>query len=307
MNFLSAQSDNDYNIWQLRVQMHNFSKFGIEDKAVILIGYNPNLGVSRKALEFKNLTSAMVLFLPDQRDLSNRLYTPSIRPHLIKQIYNEYPKLLENRAILYHDCDIIFIKLPHVKDLIVKRKIFVSDLSMFPTPIFDSILLKEMYRIVGIPSSMVNRHEEGFGGAQYLFNSSLNFSYDFWEKVEYDCNNIYKLLLVSSEKYGGEIIPHAWSADMWALLWNIWLLGVDTEINQELSFCVASSPISELDNVNIYHNTGVDLMNRDKLFYKRDFIKKSPFNVNLSYVSKEHCSIFYANEIIETAEYHKEE
>src|SRR5258706_13625840 len=118
MKFLSAQLDNDYNLWQLQVQMFNFKKFGIEDKSIVLIGYNPEIGVSQKALEFKEITNATVIFLPDNRDLSDRLYTPSIRPHLIKQLYIDHPDMLENKAVLYHDCDILFIKLPHVKDLI---------------------------------------------------------------------------------------------------------------------------------------------------------------------------------------------
>jgi len=305
MKFLSAQSDNDYNIWQLQVQMYNFKKFGIEDKSIVLIGYNPTIGVSARALDFKNTTTAMVIFLPDDRDLSDRLYTPSIRPHLIKQIYKLYPDLLENRAILYHDCDIIFIKLPHVKDLVTKRKIYVSDINMFTAIKPELPLLKEMCKIVGIPSSMVIRNEKGMGGAQYLFNSALNFSYDFWEKIEVDSNNLYKFLLVSGEKYGQNIVDHAWSADMWAILWNIWLLGVDTEVSSELSFTLATSPIDDLEKNNIYHNAGVDASTSNELFYKRKYLHDSPFDVDLSYVDGRFCSSFYAREIMEAGEYYK--
>lgn len=305
MKFLSAQSDNEYNIWQLQVQMFNFKKFGIEDKAIVLIGYNPQIGVSKKALEFKDSTTAMVLFLPDTRDLSDRLYTPSIRPHLIKQLYIIHPDLLENRAVMYHDCDIIFIRLPRVKDLVTKRKIYVSDINKYTTGNIELPLLKEMCKIVGIPSSMVIKNEKNMGGAQYLFNSSLNFSYDFWEKIENDSNSIYKLLVVSAEKYGLDMVSQAWSADMWAILWNIWLLGVDTEISNELSFAIATSPIEEIDKNNIYHNAGVTKENSHYLFYKRDFIEKSPFLSVLSYVSSQYCSSFYVREIMETAEYYK--
>jgi len=285
--------------------MFNFKKFGIEEKAIILIGYNTTIGVSQKALEFKDSTSAMVIFLPDNRDLSDRLYTPSIRPHLIKQLYVDFPELLENITILYHDCDILFIKLPHVKDLILRRKIYVSDLNEYNINKFDDQLLKEMCKIIGIPSSMVIKNEKMFGGAQYLFNSSLNFSYDFWEKIENDSNNIYKLMLVSGEKHGENMQDQSWSADMWALLWNIWLLGVDTEISSELSFTLANSPIKQLENNNIYHNAGVNRDSAYELFYKRDYIDKSPFDADLSYVSDKYCSSFYVKEIIEAAKYYK--
>lgn len=305
MKFLSAQLDNDYNLWQLQVQMFNFKKFGIEDKSIVLIGYNPEIGVSQKALDFKEITTATVIFLPDKRDLSDRLYTPSIRPHLIKQLYVEEPNMLENKAVLYHDCDILFIKLPNVKELITKRKIYVSDIREYLMDRIDIQLLKDMCKIVGIPSSMVLKNEKATGGAQYLFNSSLNFSYDFWNKIERDSNSIYKLMLVSVEKYGQSIITQAWSADIWAILWNIWLLGVDTEISTELSFTVATSPIIELENNNIYHNSGVTKEMAHNLFHKRDFNETSPFNIDLSYVSKDFCSNFYATEIKEAAAYYQ--
>lgn len=305
MKFLSAQLDNDYNLWQLQVQMFNFKKFGIEDKAIVLIGFNPEIGVSQKALDFKEITTANVIFLPDTRDLSDRLYTPSIRPHLIKQLYIKYPDMLENRAVLYHDCDILFIKLPHVKELITKRKIYVSDIGEYLINHIDIQLLKDMCKIVGIPSSMVLKNEKATGGAQYLFNSSLNFSYDFWNKIEEDSNNIYKLMLVSVEKYGPTIVNQSWSADIWAILWNIWLLGVDTEVSEELSFTVGTTPIGELENNNIYHNSGVTMEMATSLFYKRDFTEKSPFEIDLSYVSKDFCSNFYATEIKEAAAYYQ--
>lgn len=285
--------------------MYNFKKFGIDDKAIVLIGYNPSLGVSKKALEFKNNTRAMVIFLPDNRALSDRLYTPSIRPHLIKQVYTRHPNLLENRAVLLHDCDIIFVKLPFVKDLITKRKIYVSDLSVFGEINIDPILLKEMCRVVGIPSSMVLKNGKGMGGAQYLFNTSLNFSKDFWDKVEQDANGLYKLLLVSGEKYGHDATAHAWSADMWAILWNIWLVGVDSEVSNELSFTIATSPISELDKNNIFHNTGVKNPNDKKLFNKRDFCITSPFEEELVIENNEYCSSFYVREIIEASQQYK--
>jgi len=301
MKFLSAQSDNDYNIWQLQVQMFNFKKFGIEDKAIILIGYNPQIGVSSKAVEFKDSTTATVMFLPDNRDLSDRLYTPSIRPHLIKQVYKIEPNMLENKAVLYHDCDILFIKLPFVKDLVIKSKIYVSDIAQYYTNKIHGELLKEMCKIVGIPSSMVLRNEKFIGGAQYLFNSSLNFSSDFWEKIELDSNNLYKLMLVSGEKYGIDMVAHSWSADTWAILWNIWLLGIDTEISPELSFTVANSKIEELQKNNIYHNSGITKDMSKEFFYKRDFMESSPFGVDFSYVNEEYCTSFYVKEIIETS------
>lgn len=304
MKFLSAQPDSDYYIWQLQVQMHNFKKFGIENKSIILLGYNPKIGINPNAIIFKENTEARVIFMEDNRDLSQKLYLPSIRPHLIKQLYKTWPDLLKNKSLLYHDSDILFSEIPDFKDLVNQRKIFVSDTKSYIGASYilekGDGLLKEMCDIVGINPNIVIKNDNTSGGAQYLFTSNFNLSYDFWNKVENDSNNLYKLMLVTSTKYCPEAPIQSWTADMWALLWNMWLMGLDTEIIDELSFCWATSPIDQLDTNNIYHNAGVEAKDRQTLFYKGDYINKTPFNIDLSYVSNAFCSSFYVKEIIET-------
>lgn len=304
MKFLSVQPDSKYYIWQLQVQMHNFKKFGIEDKCVILLGYNPEIGVSKEAINFKEKTSARVIFLEDTRTLSEKLYVPSIRPHLIKKLYRDYPDLLENKSVLYHDSDILFTELPNLKDLVNQRKIFMSDTISYVGANYikqkGEGLLIEMCKVVGINPSIVEKNENNSGGAQILFTSNFNLSYDFWEKVEKDCNNLYKLMLVTSDKYSPHHPIQSWTADMWAILWNIWLVGLDTEITKELSFSWATSPINEIKIHNIFHNAGVTADSKN-LFFKGSFIDISPFDVDLTYVSDQFCSRYYADEIIETA------
>ncbi len=298
MKFLTAQPDSDFYIWQLQVQMYNFRKFGIEDKSIILLGYNSKIGVNPAAISFKESTSARVIFLPDNRDLSERLYQPSIRPHLIKQIYGIIPELLENKSVLYHDSDILFTRLPILKDLVNMRKIFVSNtrVNTKASLLCDRPdILKDLCKIVGISPSVVVKNDGTSGGLQYLFTTNFNLSYDFWDKVEKDSNLIYKTLLVS------ETPMHILLSDIWSLLWNMWLMGLDTEIINELSYCTADSNIEELEINNIYHNTGVSSKEKDFLFYKGDFFNENPFNADLSYVNKNYCSIFYVNEIIEAA------
>lgn len=309
MKFLSVQPDIKYYIWQLQVQMHNFKKFGIEDKCIILLGYDPKVGVSAEALDFKEKTSARVIFLEDTRNLSEKLYIPSIRPHLIKKLYRQYGDLLVNKSILYHDSDILFTELPEVKDKVNDRKIYVSDTISYIGADYikqkGEGLLDEMCKVVGINRSIVEKNQNSSGGAQYLFTSNFNLSYDFWDKVERDCNDLYKLMLVTSDKYNPQHPIQAWTADMWAVLWNLWLVGLDTEITDELSFSWATDPISNLDNHNIFHNAGVTGENKE-LFFKGDYINNPPFDADLSHVSDKFCSIFYVREIIETAKYLKD-
>lgn len=304
MRFLSAQPDTIYSIWQLQVQMHNFRKFGIEDKCIILIGYNPEIGISKEALKFKEDTSAIVLFLEDSRNLSERLYIPSIKPHLIKKLYLDNNDLVENRSIILHDADILFTKLPDLKELVKKRKIFLGDTESYIGAEYikqkGEGLLEEMCKIVGINPAIVIKNQKNSGGAQYLFTNNLNLSFDFWDKVEKDSNALYKHMLVTSNKYTPEAPIQSWTAEMWALLWNLWLVGLDTEITDELSFSWATSPISELEKHSIFHNAGVTQDSKN-LFFKGAFANTTPFGSDFSYVSDQFCSYFYVQEIIETA------
>ncbi len=117
MYFLTTQPDSDYYIWQLQVQLNNFKKFGCEDSGVIVFGYNPVLGINPNAKELQKQTDAKVFFFPDERNLSERLYLPSIRPHLLKQLFREKPELLTNQNFLYFDCDVIFTNYPDFSSL----------------------------------------------------------------------------------------------------------------------------------------------------------------------------------------------
>ena len=90
------------------------------------------------------------------------------------------------------------------------------------------------------------------------------------------------------------------TANKWALLWNFWLIGYDTKPTNELSMTWANTPISEWKNHNLYNNASINESQRNYLFYKGDFVDKSPFGEDFKYVSKEHCSIKYVEEIIST-------
>jgi hypothetical protein len=62
----------------------------------------------------------------------------------------------------------------------------------------------------------------------------------------------------------------SWCADMWAVLWNIWLREQETKVVPELAFAWATDPISKLDTHTIFHNAGIvgTEMNGYPCFYK---------------------------------------
>ena len=73
----------------------------------------------------------------------------------------------------------------------------------------------------------------------------------------------------------------SWCADMWAVLWNIWLREKQTKNIPELEFCWSSDPIEKLERTTILHNAGITGQNSMgyPAFYKGAYhTGKDPFN-----------------------------
>lgn len=300
MLFVTTQPDSDYYIWQLQVQLNNFKKFGCEDKSIVVFGYNPVIGINPKAKDLQKSTTAKVYFFPDERNLSERLYLPSIRPHLLKQLFKSDPDLLCNQNFLYFDCDVIFSNYPDFSSLIDKKIIHLSDTTKFLTlkdVNSDTLLFQQMCHQVGISLKIVKSNKEKTGGIIYMFKDIHYFDFEFWDKVERDSVQLYKMMLVANS---ADDYKQIMTANQLSMLWNLWLMGYDTELTKELSVSWATNPIGDWTKNNLFNDAGVEEKDREFLFYKGDFHKITPFDTDLSYVSKEHCSIKYVEEIITT-------
>lgn len=303
MLFVTTQPDSDYYIWQIQVQLTNFKKFGSEDKCIVIFGFNPTIGVNPKVYDLEKKTRATILYYPDNRDLSSRLYSPSIRPHLLKQLYERDYNLIIDKNFLYLDCDVIFTQYPIFSKLNTEKCVHISDTSNHIS--FDKIkkknkiLFEEMCRSVGISSYVVDKNKGSAGGIVFLFKKYNYFDYEFWNKVERDSNSVYKLMLVSNDKYSRfELI----TANKWALLWNLWLIGYDTKTSTELGVTLATDPIENWGMYNLFNNAGVTNENSHYLFNKSDFREKTPFFADHSHVSEKYTSYKYIQEIQATAE-----
>lgn len=301
MLFVTTQPDSDYYIWQLQVQLNNFKKFGCEEKCIVVFGYNPVLGINPNALEFEKKSQARFLYYPDTRDLSIRLYLPSIRPHLLKQLYKHNPEILDNENYFYLDCDILLTDYPDFSTLDDEKFVHMS-----PTSSEFSIeyvkkknypLFEKMCKSVGISTQVVDKNRHTGGGITYFVKYFNYLDYEFWNKVEIDSVSLYKMMLVTVNK---DSYIQILTANKWALLWNLWLIGYDTKASKELSMTWPNTPIEEWKNYNLYNNAGVTEDQKSYLFYKGDYIFKSPFGEDLAYISEKYCSSKYVEEIIST-------
>lgn len=90
-----------------------------------------------------------------------------------------------------------------------------------------------------------------------------------------------------------------WTSDMWAVLWNIWLLNKETRITDKLDFSWATDNLSQYNKKPILHMAGVTQDLSHKKFYKGAFINVNPLeklkeNPNFfDYVDKNSSTIKY--------------
>ena len=197
MIYLSAQPDAYYFTWQIELQVFNFKNLGIAPEHIhVLLGYHSEIGLERHFTELmeKLADKASFFAYPDNR--VNPKYASSIRPHIIQQHLKAFP-YLQDECIFYHDSDIIFRELPNFPEMLASEKWYVSDTRNYLDTNYiksfgEKELLSKLCDIVGVSPNKIIAQDANCGGAQYLLKST---SLAFWEKLEHDCEALYRYML----------------------------------------------------------------------------------------------------------------
>jgi hypothetical protein len=164
-------------------------------------------------------------------------------------------------------------------------------------------IYEEMCKIIGIGEDLPTLNENNTIGAQYLMK---NVTAEFWEKVELDCESLYKFFTEHLKQHpeSDEYHPiQKWTADMWAVLWNAWYFGNETKCAGDMNFIWPGWKIKDWEDFYIFHNAGVTENHKqtERLFFKGDYINKLPYDINLDDYDETKCSYKYVQEILETA------
>ena len=113
MTLICAQPCTSYFAWQIEVMLTNFQEKGLDKYDIrCLFAFNPKENDweekvnTIKKVEYKFKKIATFYYYEDTRTFPLS-YISTVRPHIIKKHFREYPKL-SNRRIFYHDCDIVF-------------------------------------------------------------------------------------------------------------------------------------------------------------------------------------------------------
>jgi hypothetical protein len=335
LKFITCCPDDTYYTWQVHLWLESLKKLNKSKDAIVLI-FTP---ITRNQnAKWRQIISAypetVFKFYRDDKDeistLYIPLYIPILRPWLMTQFLTRHPEF-KNDALFYCDSDILFTDRFNIDDYVEDDTNYVSNTNSYINlDYFDSkskdVLehKKEEYKqldvfsmlgsLIGIDREMGLKNNNHSGGAQYLLKNQDRF---FWKKVMNDCITIRKYLqkinkdFFASESKGFQ----SWCADMWAVLWNLWLIeGSKTKIIKEMDFTWSLDPISNLKNKHILHNAGVTAhyVNDIPYFYKgkyhkgEDPTKDKHLDVVLkNEVTKKSCNWMYANALKELKEKYK--
>lgn len=309
LRYISAQPRLIYYAWQVEVMINNFIKNGINPNNIdIIVAYNKNDDTTNsQTVDMWNklashYNTVRFFFYEDTRNQPIK-YISSIRPNVLKQHFAKYPELKEE-AIFYHDCDMVFTKPVDFSHLTARNACYLSDTNSYIN--YDYIVSKgqdvydKMCEIVGMPKIIPMLMNDHSGGAQYILK---DIDSEFWEKVESDSEKLFEeITLLNAEKKAKDPTHHElqiWCADMWAVLWNLWLRGQNTIVTKELDFCWGTDHPKRWEEVSIYHNAGVTCTCGGK-FYKAEYMNSLPYNLNLR-VNEDSCSgLYYHKEIKQT-------
>jgi hypothetical protein len=306
MIYISAQPDTPYFHWQIEVMIHNFMKVGINPNWIeVLFAYDSE--VSKEGRELANKYPYVRFFFYKKSEINrnNHGYIPILRPDILNQHFKIYTNL-SKESIFYHDSDIIFRELPDFDSLTVDNIWYLSDTVSYIGSNYikskSEDLFTDMCQIANIDKELVESNNNNSGGAQYLMKG---IDHTFWKEVMNTSISLYKYMLdreneerktLTTEELKTYNPIQKWCADMWGVFWT-GLKRSEIRISKELDFSWASSHSEQWNKSKIYHNAGVTNNNNGKVFYKGEFISKSPWDYDFSLISPSSNSYNYVQAI----------
>jgi len=288
LKFVQAAPDDTYYTWQVHLWLESLREMGHSDKAVSLIFTPQGRPFNNKWQKIVDLyPEAEFHFYNDEDNVSKFLgvYIPILRPYVLWRYFKDFPERVSD-AIFYCDSDILFTKNFNIESLVEDDTCYLSDTNSyinadyFESKIKDVLpskleeyktrdILTEILSVIGVDKQVAIDNNLHSGGAQYLLK---NVDANFWSKVMNDCLLIRAYLQgVNREFFENENKGfQSWCADMWAILWNLWLFNKEVKVVEQLGFSWATDPVQKLETHPILHNAGITgtFMNGVPCFYK---------------------------------------
>jgi hypothetical protein len=307
MTFICAQPDVPYFHWQVEVLIHNLMKSGVNPNWIeILFAYDE--APSNEGVSLASRYPYVRFFFYRKTPCDNYGYIPILRPDILEQHFTRFPNL-SLEPIFYHDSDIIFRELPDFNKLLEDDNWYFSDTVSYIGANYikskSTVLFETMCNIASVSKELVEENEANSGGAQYLMKG---IDHLFWRDVKFVSLDLYKYMMerenderqtLTEEELRIYNPVQKWCADMWAVFWCGLKRGAEVRISEELSFSWGSTYGQEEWNKHkIYHNAGVVNNQDGKVFYKGEYIDKSPFDSDFSRIDPNHNTYNYVQAIL---------
>lgn len=324
LKYVCVQPDDQYYTWQVHMWLESLKNRGEVDKAIVLIFTPKDREVNKNWKQVMDLyPEAEFHFYKDEHDVSQLLgiYIPVLRPYTLWRHWKENPGL-SDKAIFYCDSDVLFTEHFDIQKYIDDDVCYLSDTqsyigaSYFDSKVRDVLpakleeyktrdILAEIGSVVGISREEAEQKDKDSGGAQYFLK---NIDAAFWSKVMNDCILIRSYLQrINKEFFESEDKGfQSWCADMWAVLWNLWVREKEVKVIDEMGFSWAPDPVEKLKTHPIFHNAGIVSTHMDgyACFYKAKYhvggdpTKDPHLDVVLNdKESQKRCTWYYANEL----------
>jgi hypothetical protein len=301
IRFICAQPAVPYYTWQVEVVINNFIKHGINPNQIDILCSINNNEIPENWLKLQaHYNTVRFFFYNDTR--SDLGYIPSVYFNLMSNHLKAHPEL-KDEVLFLHDSDIIFTRKPEL-DWVDNRRWYMSDTNSYIN--YDYIqqkgnhIYEGMCDIIGIDKRIPKLMNSHSGGAQYIVSGE---DWEFWDKVEKDSIKMYKWFCdIEHEhvsKFNGDYPIQKWTAGMWSLLWNAWLSGHETKVDNRLAFTWSTCAAQSVPNNFILHNAGVTSPN-EGMFFKGQYFNTLPYNDELI-IDRNRASSYYWDEVCETA------
>jgi hypothetical protein len=273
--------------WELEVLLTNLRQ--LTDMEVVLLFSKPHDYNDTVPRYLVNKYSGVQCFVYDDNRYL-KTYIPSIRPYLWWQYLSKDPAR-EQETYFYIDSDVIFREFPNVAQLPADAKHWFGS-SCESYIAYDYIkqcqngeaILQAMAQICGITVDQM-QGVPGIGAHLLISQPTA----EFWHRAFEDSVALYRHL------DGVDSNIQKWTAEMWAQLWGMVREGITLSAPSELDFCMSTDPIKRWNEVKILHNAGV--VSSGAMFFKGNYVDKTPFGENFNYVDTKKCSRIYVDAI----------
>lgn len=273
--------------WESIVQLTNFRKYNLSDKARVIVflpSYKEIEGFSREWDGIIKLFPEVKFFF--YRDEKNKItdlminynYIPIHRLCSLERHFLKYPEL-EQDAILYIDSDVIFTKQPNFNDYQEDNINYLSDTASYLNYTYlqgkenDVIPEKlEAYKTINpiaklakmcdVHIDSIKDNNNNTGGAQYLLK---NVNAKFFSR----CIDTCLLIRIYLQQINQEFFPgktrqekedkgfQSFCADMWAIQWELWRQNMPSKTPKWMDFAWSTDEVKRLEDVCMLHNAGI--------------------------------------------------